>query len=65
MCLRTDAQVCPGETITTSTDASLSDLALADSEGNAVALNPGFHTDTTIYLASAANTAPVCHGDAD
>ena len=53
VCLRTAAQVCPGGT--TSSDASLMALALAESGGDAISLNPGFATGTTTYLASVAN----------
>ena len=54
-CLRTATQVCPGGTTTTSSDASLSALALAESGGAAISLTPSFATGTTTYLASVAN----------
>ena len=41
---------------TLSTDATLSALALADNDGNAVSLNPSFATGTTAYTASVANS---------
>ena len=41
--------------ITASTDATLSDLTLADDAGNAISLTPTFASDTTSYMASVAN----------
>ena len=41
--------------ITASTDATLSDLTLADDDGNAISLTPTFVSDTTSYMASVAN----------
>ena len=41
--------------ITASTDATLSDLTLADDDGNAISLTPTFALDTTSYTASVAN----------
>ena len=57
VCLRTASQVCPGGTtiIPTSSDATLSGLALADSDGNTISLNPGFAKETATYTASVAN----------
>ena len=55
VCLRTAAQVCPGGTTTTSSDASLFALALAESGGATITLTPGFATGTTTYTASVAN----------
>ena len=41
--------------ITASTDATLSDLTLADDDGNTISLTPTFVSDTTDYMASVAN----------
>ena len=57
VCLRTASQVCPGGTtiIPTSSDATLSGLALADSDGNTISLGETFVPATTTYTASVAN----------
>ena len=46
----------PGEGTTLSTDATLSGLELDDGNGTAVALSPGFSSETTSYTASVANS---------
>ena len=57
VCLRTASQVCPeGTTIVpTSSDATLSGLALADSNGNTISLGETFMPATTAYAAFVAN----------
>ena len=55
VCLRTATQVCPGGTTTTSTDATLTGLALADSGGNTISLGETFMPATTAYAAFVAN----------
>ena len=55
VCLRTATQVCPGGTTTTSTDATLTGLALADSGGNTISLGETFVPATTAYAAFVAN----------
>ncbi|MCY3623789.1 MAG: hypothetical protein OXH68_19035 [Gammaproteobacteria bacterium] len=47
-----------GTVAATSTDATLSGLALADAEGNAVSPNETFDSETTTYTATAANAVP-------
>ena len=56
VCLRTTTQVCPGGTTPTlSTDATLSALALQDSNDNAIALSPAFDSATGAYTAMVYN----------
>ena len=57
VCLRTASQVCPGGTtiVPTSSDATLSGLALADSNGNTISLGETFVPATTAYAAFVAN----------
>ena len=55
VCLRTATQVCPGGGTTTSNDATLSGLALADSGGDTISLGETFVPATTTYTASVAN----------
>ena len=54
VCLReNDDQLCPGgDTTTTTNDATLSDLALTDGDGNAVTLDPAFDSATETYTAA-------------
>ena len=55
-CLRTAAQVCPGGgTTTSSSDASLSALALAERGGDTISLGETFVPATLTYTASVAN----------
>ena len=57
VCLRTASQVCLGGTtiIPTSSDATLSGLALANSNGNTISLGGTFVPATTTYTAFVAN----------
>ena len=54
VCLRTETQICPDGTVTTSSDATLSALAVNDGTSD-LTLTPGFASEEYTYTATVGN----------